>query len=319
MTGGGQQHEVEVTQIAPAHARYIKLGSAGAWAEHSLANGIVPFGYARIPHEPCLAGDWDDVERRLLNGGRTPGKAKDGVREIRDFYELGSDCLWITFADRHLWWAFAEPVVVSTPGDEFGTRHRRVIGRWQKTTVGGVPLRSDLLSTRLTQVANYRQTICRIRDTDYLLRRINDIPEPIVQRAEHTKREMLAVAAEMIQILSWAEFETMVDLIFTRSGWQRVSKVGTGLADVDIILEHQTIGERAFVQVKSTAGQDVLDDYLQRYKRHGGYQRFYFACHSPRGKLAAPDENNIHVWTGETLAVNAVQAGLFDWLTARSA
>lgn len=33
------------------------------------------------------------------------------MREVKDFYTLGSDCLWITFADGSLWWAFAWPEV----------------------------------------------------------------------------------------------------------------------------------------------------------------------------------------------------------------
>jgi len=58
----------------------------------------------------------------------------------------------------------------------------------------------------------------------------------------------------------------LVDLIFARSGWQRVSRVGEDLADVDMILEQRATGERAFVQVKSKAGQAVLDDYVDRFR-----------------------------------------------------
>ncbi len=43
--------------------------------------------------------DWNAIVRILLDQGRNASKAKDGVREIRDFYTLGSDCLWVTFAD----------------------------------------------------------------------------------------------------------------------------------------------------------------------------------------------------------------------------
>ena len=80
---------------------------------------------------------------------------------------------------------------------------------------------------------------------------------------------MTEVAAKLIAGLHWAEFETLVDLIFARSGWQRVSRVGGTLADVDLILEQPVTGETAFVQVKSKAGQSVLDDYIGRFRRSG--------------------------------------------------
>jgi hypothetical protein len=95
-----------------------------------------------------------------------------GAREIRDFYTLGPDCLWVTFADRHLYWAFAEPQVVWLgPDDEaLSVRMRKVIDGWHKADISGQPLRSDGLSTLLNQVAAYRQTICRIKPEGYLTR-----------------------------------------------------------------------------------------------------------------------------------------------------
>ena len=78
---------------------------------------------------------------------------------------------------------------------------------------------------------------------DYLLRRINGVEEPVIVRARDVRRDMIAVATDMIVSLHWADFETMVDLIFARSGWQRVSRVGAQLRDVDIILAQPTTGE----------------------------------------------------------------------------
>ena len=224
--------------------------------------------------------DWDAVVQLLIAEGRSPGKAKDGAREIREFYTFGSDCLWVTFAHRHLWWAFADPEVVwlGTDDEARGARMRKVRDGWHKTDITGKPLRSDGLSTLLTQVAGYRQTICRIKPEGYLLRRINAVEEPVVARAREARSAMVTVAAEMIAALHWADFETLVDLIFARSGWQRISRVGGTQKDVDLILEQPTTGEKAFVQVKSKAGQAVLDDYVDRFRRSGAYQRMLSYC-----------------------------------------
>ena len=166
-----------MTPITPTDIRYIKLGSGGRWAGRGLESGEMHFGYPTVPHELCLRclnQDWDAVVQLLIAEGRSPGKAKDGAREIRDFYTLGSDCLWVTFADGHLCWAFADPQVIwlGTDDETRGARMRKGLDGWHKTDITGKPLRSDGLSTILTQVAAYRQTICRIKPKDYLLRQM---------------------------------------------------------------------------------------------------------------------------------------------------
>jgi hypothetical protein len=82
-------------------------------------------------------------------------------------------------------------------------------------------------------------------------------------------------------------------------------------------MEQPTTGEIAFVQVKSEAGQDIVDDYLGRFRR-SGYDRFFFVCHSAHGKLTLPDEPRLHLFEGERLADAAVKNGLYDWLIERS-
>ena len=306
--------------IEPTEIRYIKLGPGGSWARACFERGEIRFGYRTVPHEPCQTGDWEVVVRLLTEEGRTPAKARDALREIRDFYTLGPNCLWVTIADGHLWWAFAEPgaIWLSPTEDGQAARSRKTIDGWRKVNIEGVPLRVDTLSSRLTQVGAYRQTICSVKAGDYLLRRINGIDEPVVARAREARKAMMATSAEMIAALHWADFETLVDLIFARSGWQRVSRVGEALIDVDLILEQPTTGETAFVQVKSRAGQAELDDYIGRFRRSGAYDRLFFVCHTPTGRLTADWGEQVHIWVGDRLADVAVKAGLFDWLIERS-
>ena len=306
--------------IDPTETRYIKLGAGGKWVQLSHDRGEIHFSHRSVPHDLCVRGDWDAVVRHLVDRGRSPAKAKDAAREIRDFYTLGVDSLWITVADGHLWWAFAAPEVVWLGAEEDGrgARMRRTVDGWRKTNIKGESLRTDHLSTKLTQVAAYRQTICRVKASDYLIRRINGVGEPVVAQAREARGAMIAVAAEMIAGLHWADFETLVDLIFARSGWQRTSRVGENLTDVDLILEQPATGETAFVQVKSKAGQAVLNDYIGRFKQ-SGHDRMFFVCHSPKGALSAADDAKLHVWAGDHLADAAVRAGLFDWLMERSA
>ncbi len=167
--------------IAPKTVRYIKLGAGGSFARASLDNGELQLGYHEVPHDLCAAGDWAGVLRHFNTIRRSTGKAKDSTREVQDFYTLGSDCLWITFADGLLWWGFADPEVtwLGTDHNRSASRVRRMIGGWRSTSILGVPLRMNDLTTRLTQVANYRGTICAVRAEDYLRRKINAEEEPV--------------------------------------------------------------------------------------------------------------------------------------------
>ncbi len=308
-------------RISPKQVRYIKLGDGGRWARKAIDNGYLAFGYHSIPDEVCArcAGrNWDEVWN-LLSDRRSHGAQTAGVTEVRTFYEMGEDCLWITFADGYLWWAFSSPDVkwVWDGQSDGPSRIRQTIGGWRNTDIYGNQLRTANLSSKLTQTGNYRATICKVAEKGYLLRRMNGIEEPVVTRAKDARQTMITVAVDMIQGLHWKDFETLTDLIFARSGWQRSTRVGETLADIDIVMEQPTTGETAFVQVKSKAGQSVLEDYLARFRRTG-YDRFFFVCHSAQGTLSLPSELRLHLFEGERLADAAVKNGLFDWLIERS-
>ena len=129
---------------------------------------------------------------------------------------------------------------------------------------------------------------------------------------------MREIGLRMIRQLDWRDFETLVDLIFARGGWQRSSVLGKDQADVDLILTQPTIGETAWVQIKSKTSQAELNDYLGRFRRDGSCHRFFFVCHSAAGALSLPTEPRLHLWTAEHLSDAAIEAGLFDWLTNRT-
>jgi hypothetical protein len=197
------------------------------------------------------------------------------------------------------------------------SRIRETLSDWCSTDIRGNPLRLDKLSSKLTKVQSFQGTICKVADDGYLLRRINAEEEPVVARAKKARMDMMAVAVEMIRGLDWADFETLTDLIFARSGWQRSTRVGENLSDIDLVMESPTVGEIAFVQVKSEARQATVDDYRGRFRR-SGCDRFFLVCHSAQGKLTLPGERRLHLFEGERLADAAVKNGLYDWLIEKS-
>jgi hypothetical protein len=175
------------------------------------------------------------------------------------------------------------------------------------------------LSTRLTKVAAYRQTVCEVSEAEHLLRCIRGEETPVLAMARTAKAQMLLAAEKMIADLHWSDFEKMVDLIFARNGWQRVSELGGRQKDPDLEIYEPVIGFRGFVRVKSQATKAVLDQNLESYEAGEGFDHMFFVCHSPKGELKAPDRPDVHLWVRERLADMAIQAGLYDWLIQHSA
>lgn len=129
-----------------------------------------------------------------------------------------------------------------------------------------MPLTTRSLSSALLRTASYRMTICKVAHEAYLLRRIRGEADPLHAAALDLQTQQEALAVRLIAQLDWRDFETLVDLVLTRSGWRRGSSVGDGEVDVDILLDNPSTGETAWVQVKSSASQATLDDYLMRFE-----------------------------------------------------
>ncbi len=307
-------HEtLSIRKIAPSTVRYIKLGECGRWFEDCIAQGLLRFAEP-IPHDLAAKGDWDAVRALYIaQGSAKPGNA---LSELRTFCEQGPECLWITIGRGRLWWAFAERDVQDAGN---GERIRRTLGGWSSQDVHGAPLMLTGLSSRLTKTAGYPRTICGLEpDVEaYLLRRLNCDEDPLQGRAEAAKAELLEIAETLVSDLHWRDFEVLVDLIFADSGWRRVGAVGGGAqADSDLILQQTATGERALVQVKSSADAAVFEDYLRRFRAQRDIDRLFFVCHSFRGSKPL-QTIGVHVWLRSEVAQKAIKAGLLDWLLER--
>ena len=160
-------------EIVPSVVRFIRLGPGNRWAEACVRDSRIVLGHREVPHELAKVDDWDGV--RLKEKGRSKAMATSTLRETKEFYMLGADCLWVTFWNGRLWWAFAEPNVFLVPGDadRDGARYRRVIGQWQSTDIFGRLLLIDRLPDDLTKTRRHRRTVCRVPHEDYAISAIN--------------------------------------------------------------------------------------------------------------------------------------------------
>lgn len=251
-----------------------------------------------------------------FRGGKEATASND-VRQIRDFYEQPTTTLWFTFHKRQLWWAFAQPTVFELPDL---SRIRRVVGAWCGTDILERPLWEESLDGRLSQVVGYRGTICDLPPDikAYLVRRINGERSKEVLRAEAAVTELERAVEHLIRGLYWKDFELLVDVVFSRAGYQRVSVLGKTQKDIDIDFESPVTRRRAFVQVKSQASMEVFEHCVAQFRSMPQYDEFFFVCHSPIGIDASElRQQNVHLLTGPTLARLVIDAGLVGFLISK--
>ncbi|MAZ18503.1 MAG: hypothetical protein CL535_19525 [Ahrensia sp.] len=310
-------------KISATSVRYIKLGAGGRFEQSALREGRLYLGYHEAPHEDCVAGDWEAISRLYRNAGHKPFVASNHARQVRDFYEEPETCLWITFVDGSLWWTFARPEITmclekdwrEISDDLHGpSRFRPCVEQWRNTNIDGLPLLMRKLPGYVTKVVSgFRGTICQIEHADAVLRIINGEVDPRVEEAMAAREALIVSLERVIDRLYWKDFETLIDLIFQRSGWPRVSRVGGSQKLIEFELENPVTGERSFAQVKAQANQKTLDEYVESFARDVGFKQMFFVCHTAKGKLQN-DDPDIFVWTGPKVAEMAVKAGLADWI-----
>jgi hypothetical protein len=309
-------------RITATTGRYIKLGTKGCWEPLCLKEGTMRLGFYKVPHELGLAGDKDGIKQVYADMGA--GVASDQARQVLQFYDTSDAIIWITFADGFLWWCKAAQDVEYFGDDRDrypeGSRLRRTIDGWSNRSIGGKPLRIIDLKGELTKTAAYRKTICDLKPhlLDYLLRRINDEELPEVKVAQQAMDDLLASLRTMIAMLHWRDFELLVELIFSHSGWQRVSVVGETMKTTDIELRLPVTDERAMVQIKSQTSQAEMNEYISTFDRWA-MQRLFYIYHTSKEplRLGGPDPR-ITLIGPQDLASLVLRAGLVEWVLEKA-
>jgi hypothetical protein len=310
-------------KISAAAVRFIKMGRAGRFEKSALKDSNLYLGYHKVPDEACRTGDWDAVYQHFLDDGHKPHIARTHARQVEAFYQEPESCLWITFIDGDMWWTFAKSGVTMCIEKDWEklsreqrgpSRHRSCVEFWRNMSINGRQLHMRALPGYVTKTASgFRGTICQIDRADAVVRIINDEIDPHVQEALDRREALVRSVEKVIDRLYWKDFETLIDLIFQRSGWPRVSRVGGSQKLIEFELENPVTGEWSFAQVKSQASQKTLDDYVARFERDTGYKQMFFVCHTAKGKLLT-DHPDIFVWSGDKVADMAVKTGLADWV-----
>lgn len=305
-------------KISSKKALFIKLGFSGEWEGSSINGNTIQLGYHDVPHDLCLRGKWEET-RAYFPATSDLGSVTRHINQVRQFYEDSEDTLWITFHSDCLWWCFAKPEIKQLSDL---TKIRDTKGIWRNTDIIGEPLIKGRLSGKLLAVQSFRGTICSVNELDYLLHKINGTSEPHVAEAEDSVIKLQSALVPIIKNLHPKDLETLTDLIFRQSGWQRTGVAGEVEKDIDLDLLSPITLERIAVQVKSKANIKTFDAYKLKFSDMSGFSRFYFVTHSPDSNLLAlakeQNSDSFVFWGVDKLAELAVRNGLVGWLIDRA-
>lgn len=302
--------------IEPDTIRFIKLGEKGRWEKSCVEDeGTIRLGYNSPYHENSLAGDWEPVRAFWLNyrEGKQGSAARD-LNQIRDFYELSEDGLWITFYKRKLYWCFAEKQVIQR---DDGSRTRSAINGWSCEDLNGNKLTVESIDGRVTKVQGFRGTICAVDLPEYLVRKINSVEQPEVKAAKDNLASLQHSLENLIQGLWWKDFELLVDLIFAQSGWQRISVLGQTDKDIDLDVWSPVTNKRAFIQVKSHASNEIFNQSVARFREMEQFDEMYFVVHTSDPELVNRREDAVNVLGLKRLSELVISAGLVNWLITK--
>jgi hypothetical protein len=302
--------------------RYIKLGESGKWWRDCKEKKILRLGFNSGESEIInlsKSGDWDAVKNYWQE--RQVGTPTQHTNQMREFFEDIGTTLWITFEGGCLYYTFttgdeffAEPPVA---GSEW-TTHRKLSGDgWKNTDSDGNELRIEGLSGRLTKTAAYRQTICGLQSDveEYLRNRLQCRIGPQLAKAVQSKLEIEQSIIPLVQLLTPSDFELLIELIFSNSGWIKTSKTGGNQRTTDLDLYNPITNQQIWVQVKSSTNAAQFSEYVEKhYAERSNYETMYFIYHSGSVGEHAEYDRQIVVWGHEVVSKQVVANGLIDWV-----
>ena len=293
--------------------RYVKNGAGGRWWAVAKAHAELHASWTSIPVEQLVKPDFAALRKRI--------KLTQDFNALHCLLERPSKHVWITFEDGYMWWCTVRDGIVANPKGEGKSKGQFWLvchKPWSNRSVGGKLLAIADLPGTVSTVSGFKGTVCQPKAWQSILRIIRDEKNSDATEAECARIGYQRAVKKTVKALSPKDFEQLVDLILVRTGWARISTLGKTREGVDVEVENVTAAETAFVQVKSTATQAVLNDYIARFsERRDFYSRMIFAVHTPQGDLTVPGDLPVQVWAGDRLAHLVVLLGLGEWVESR--
>jgi hypothetical protein len=307
---------------------YVKNGEHGKWWPVAKANGQIHAGWPNIPHRLLMSPDYEAIKQHEIDDYTKLGKPKGpAVADANALWRLlhePSQHVWITFEEGRMWWCTVRDGAVINPTgrDEHSGNFWLVCDRrWSdESLVHRRKLANSMLPGTVSAAAGFRASVAKPKAWETILRIIRDEQDDDAIKAANARASYVTAIENMVKRLHWKDFELLIDLVFARTGWTRISVLGATQKGIDMEVRNLAADEIAFVQVKSSADQAALDDYIEQFKAQSDrYARMIFAVHTPHGLTPPTDDLRVQVWTGERIARLVVGLGLGEWVESRLA
>lgn len=311
-----------MVKVLPASVRYVKNGAGGQWWNTAKTNGQVHLGWREVPEALLQSVDLEAIENLIrAQFGKKPGATQD-FKALRTLLVNPSQHVWITFQEGCMWWCTVRNGVETNPDvqtKEQGHFWLTCDVPWSKYSMGGKRhLLTSELPGNVVAVSGYQATVCEPKGWKEVLRIIRNEEDEDARAASLARNAYEEAVARLVKRLGPKDFELLIDLILSRTGWARLGRVGGPTEGIDIEVENVSSDEIAFVQVKSAATQAILDHYVTVFNgQRDRYHRMIFAVHTPKGTLTAPIGQFVSIWTGKEIARRVVKLGLGDWVATR--
>jgi hypothetical protein len=315
--------DLEVSSL-PLTVRYIKNGEGGCWWPSAKKDDQLHLGWKHIPSEVLKSRQLDIIEPMVRNQFENQGAATRDLNQLLTAIISPSQHIWTTIENGYLWWCTVNDEITMNPTGETNLKGHfwlSCASSWRNTAINNKLLATSDLPGGLTMTAAFQSTICKPREAAAMRRIIvGELDKEALEAAE-TRAAYERSLEKLIRRLSAKDFELLIDLLLARTGWVRTTAVGGAKEGVDIEAENITADELAFVQVKSSADQATLLEYIAKYeKRKENYDRMIMAIHSPIGTVKVPElATGVQLWTCEVIAKLSVKLGLGAWIETRLA
>jgi hypothetical protein len=285
----------------------VKNGQHGKWWPAAKANGQIHAGWSNIPHDLILSPNHEAIKRHEINdyarAGKPKGTAVADANALRRLLQAPSQHVWITFEEGRMWWCTVRDGAVINPTgqDEHRGNFWLVCDRkWSdESLVHKRKLANSMLPGTVSAAAGFRATVARPKAWKTILRIIRDEQDDDAIKATNARVSYVAAIDKMVKRIHWKDFELLIDLVFARTGWTRISVLGATQKGIDMEVRNLTADEIAFVQVKSSSNQAELNRYIDQFEAQSDrYARMIFAVHTSDGLIPPTDDPRVQVWTG---------------------
>ena len=320
----------------PLNVKFIRLGGGGDRFDECLKNSVMYFGFSTNQMlDQCnriqLDGNYTDIENKLKERGYK--KINDTMRQIKLYFEDAGDTLWITTANRTIYFGFSKGENAFL-GKILGNNetYKAMKFGWTNLDKSGAVLNISGLNGGITKTLAYQSTICSFDDkyAKLLINRILNNPSKEKIETESKYKALVESVETLIKHLSPKDLELLVELIISRSGLKRIGSAGKQEEIIDFEFEHPMTEDVYIVQVKAKTNRREFKQYIAHYDSYFSNNqecKFIYAFHSEnlpnfqeeiniwRDLLINKDSSKkIILWDSSKLAQLTVDNGLSDWL-----